>query len=450
MQVSDLDSLVSQVRTAARLGRALGNAATPAVRAGLRTGRRLYNYVASPAKKKRKRSVAASGKRRKVSKKGRKRRKMRISYQGKMGPNFPAMVDKKKVAIYQRMGYLIEYETGGAVSDPNAVYLAHGVPTRVLFEAICGGFTRKVLNKFGLSIKGWEIAGMTGSVEDKFFWTLQVQAGPTAGVANTNSATVTGNQTAINLAIALADLFMTVTSAGQRFQEFIELRCIWTRRPAATDDYREEARYLLSDINVDVMCRSYLTLQNRTEAVRAQVSETDQTSMLDVAHNPLIGRTYFGKTTQINMKSMDSGSTNDFISIDRLTGFDSQVNGAALATVGIKKLPYWNDLTHVYGSTNTYLKAGEIRDSVFTYMKKYKCAKILQTLLDYMSTATTSAAGTNATMFYWPCRMLGFEKKIDSRTGGQPDIVVAYQTGYTLGAMVSVSKRNAPLRVIAA
>jgi len=449
---NSLSTLVSAGERAARIGRDLGNVLVPRGSrraAALGSAARAARKLVFGESNKRKRSGAGGGagrpkKRRKVI----RRRKVRVQYQGKIGPRFPGYLTNKKVNLMQRSGYVIEYETGGSVSDANAVYLAHGLPTRIVLEAMCGAITRKAMMKFGLEMKGWEIGAMTGSANDRFLWNLQYQLGPSSGTTNGNAAVVLGNQTFINLMVALANLFMASVANGARFQEFIEVRLLWTNRPAATDDFREEFRVMLSDLDVYLMCKSVMTLQNRTEAVKSEVSEVDQTNILDVAHNPLVGKMYSGRTTQINMKSLDSAIDNNFLTLSALSGFDSVAASGALTTAGARKLPYWNDFTHMRGSTNLTLKAGEIRDSVIYYEKKFRAATILQKLLDYMSTSTTSSTGSDSTNLYWPCKMIGLEKKLDSRTAGQPDVVVAFQLNYTLGARCVISKRNAPLRVI--
>lgn len=372
-----------------------------------------------------------------------------MQYQGRIGPRLPGVVTMKKVSLHQRQGYVLDFETGGAVTDPNAVYLAHGVPARAVLESMCGGIARKALLKFGLDMKGWEVGAVTGNAADRFTWTMQYQSGPATGLTVVTSATVLGNQTAIQLMVALANMFMAAVAAGQRFQEFVELRLLWVNRPAATDDFREEYRVMISDLSVYLLYKSKLTVQNRTQAVKSETSEIDQTNMLDVAHNPLVGQLYTGRTTQINMKSMDNASDNNFISINNLSGFDSVAAGAATTTAGCRRLPYWNDLTHVRGSTPVSLKAGEIRDSILMYEKKWRAATILQKLMDFMATSTATSTATDNTNLYWPVKLFGFEKKIDTRTAGQPDISVAYQLHYTIGSRVKVTKRNAPLRVIA-
>lgn len=451
---ADFERGLGQLNDALRWGNRMYEQLGPSANALATGAGQAYDFMRGPRRIKapaygsKKKSFRKKAKGKGMRGPGGPRRRIRKWTLGRVGRKMPKRAKKRAVGGMQRQGYLIEYETGGAISDPQAVYIAHGIPTRVVLEAVCGGITRKVLRKFGLEIKGWEIGQMTGNFADKFVWNLQKQATQTAGITSLNSATIAGDATAIQLALALADLFMNSVSSSQRFQEFVELRCLWTRVPVDVADYREEYRVMLSDLNVSVMCKNTLTMQNRTEAVKAQVTETDQTNTLDIAHNPLMGRVYYGKTTQINMKSMNDATVNDFLAIDRTAGFDVAVAGGANTTAGVRKLPYWNDLTNVYGSTGTTLKAGEIRDSVLTYSKKYKFARLMQKLLDYLATGNTSVAGSNTTMFYWPARMFGFEKKLDSRTSGQPDIVLAYQINYVLGAAVSISKRNAPLRVI--
>lgn len=453
MSLSDLDSLVTAGRTAVRVGQQLGNALVPAgsrrAAALAAAGNAAKNFVFGKQKKRKRSGASARAGRKRPRKRLRRtfRRKLRIDYQGRLGPNFSPYVQKKAISMNQRKGYVIEYETGGAITDVSAVYVAHGMPARVLLEAVCGGITRMALKKFGLEIKGWEIGVLTGSTSDSFQWALQKQSTSVGGTSNDNSVAINGVGKAIDLALVLADRFMATTTNTQNFMEYTELRLIWTRGTAPVD-YREEWRVMLSDLNVHYNLKTVLTLQNRTQAVKLETADVDQTNALDVAHNPLVGRIYYGKTTQINMKSMDDPTNNSFITLSPLSGLDTVQASLAATTIGAKKLPMWNDLTNVRGSTDMFVKAGEIRDSKMYISKSERFSSFIKKMMEYMRTANTSAAGTDQIQMYFPCRMLGFEKKIDSRTAGQPDVTVAFQLNYVLGARVTLTKRNAPLRVI--
>lgn len=444
---------VSSLPRAVQYGRHLGNALVPRgsrrARAVAAAGRTLKKWVSGGAKKRRAScGCAGAAKPRKRVRTSYKVKRKYPVYRGKMGPKFPRKPSNWGINRYQTHGYVIDYENGGTATDAQAVYVAHGMPNRTVVEAIAGALTRKAMSKFGLEIKGWEVGAITSNSADRFTWTIATQAGPTAGLTYTNSAVILGNQTTINLSIALANLFMAVVAVGSRYTEFVEIRCGWLNRPAATDDFREEYRVMLSDIDVYLMIKSTLTLQNRTLAVKSEETEVDQTNSLDIAHNPLIGRVYYGRGTHINMKSMDGGVANDFVSLSPLTGLDAVAASGASTTLGARKLPSWYDLTNVRGSSPTFLKAGEIRDSVIYFEKKYRFATLMQKMLDYMSTSTATVTGTDATEIYWPIKMFGFEKKIDTRTAGQPSVTVGYQINYQLGVRCVVTKRNAPLRVI--
>lgn len=456
--LSDLDSLISTARSAARIGRNIGNALVPRGSARARAlsagAERIANAVTGSSKKKknrkRKRPANAGGRAGRPRKKGKRGRRISTDLTGRVGLRLPAYAAKLSVAKIQRLGYHVEYESGGSITDPAAVYVAHGFPTRVVLEGMCCAIVRRTLMKFGLEIKGWNVGGMTGSSADRFQWTVQHQNDSVGSVINISGAVLNGQGTALQLGVNLANLFMQLVTNTQNYQNIVEIRCLWTRvtgvAPNEVTDYREEYRMMASDIDIQMYYRSILTLQNRTNSVGGG---TDESSVLDVAHNPLIGKVYFGKNTHVNMKSMDGSIDNRFITINPDTGFNGVAASAAATTVGAKKLPYWQDLTNVYGSTNCDLKAGEIRDSYLVHKKVYKFANIFKLLFDFMRTADTSALGTDQVMIKFPIKVLGFEKKIDSRTAGQPDVALAWQHTYHLGFMMSMKRRHAPLRLIA-
>lgn len=448
-----LDSLVSAVRAGSRLGREIGNALVPRgsrrARALSEGAKRVVRVIKGSGKKKRPPSRAPGPKPPKKRRKG-QTKGYRLQGRGRIGPPFPNRAKYATVNVIQRQGYMIEYEAGGSVQDPAAVYVAQGFPARVVLESMCGSIVRKMFIKFGLEIKGWTVGAMTGDATDRFQWTIQHQTNSPGAVVNALSAEVNGSVTAANLAFALADLFMSITPNTQTYMNIVEIRCLWRRfltaGPPATYDFREEYRVIANDLDITMYFKSMLTLQNRTNSVGGGA---DESSVLDVAHNPLVGKKYFGRGTHVNMKSMDGGADNRFLSINVNTGFNAVPASDLTTTSGARKLPYWNDLTNIYGSTGLLLAPGEIRDSFLYHKKTYKFAALHKMLFDFMRTAATAPLGTDQIMINFPVRVLGFEKKIDSRTAGQPDVVVAWQMNYTLGMMCTHKRRSAPLRLIA-
>lgn len=89
------------------------------------------------------------------------------TYRGHMGGRVPRPM-YSGISKFERSGAVIEWEHGQTNQSSKCVYAAHGVGVQTVVHAVFCSIIRKALLKFGLCLKGWQNAGITGSNADKF------------------------------------------------------------------------------------------------------------------------------------------------------------------------------------------------------------------------------------------------------------------------------------------
>jgi len=365
------------------------------------------------------------------------------TYEGNFKGRLPRGGLYRNMSKYEKLGYVIEFESGGITSDQEAVYFMHGMPNQVLLEAVCGGMARKALDKFNFSIKGWNTQQLTQSTSDLFQWFLSYKTTPTGPITTVASAGAAGNQTALVWAIDLANLFCNIVTSGLTYVEFTTVRGQWTR--SGGGDFLEEWRQETMDIDVHFKLMSNLTLQNRTPAA---TGVADETSALDVANNPVNVKVFRCSSNQVFPRSQDVGVGNVFLTLDKGTGFATV--GASVANVagGMKKVPDWHQFTYTYSQTRSTIGPGNMKDDVFYITKVMRLNSFITKMMDFLRTGTTSGGTNNACITRFPSKMIGIDRRLDTRTS-EPPVTIGFEVNQKLGCYITCKKRYVPLRMLA-
>lgn len=361
---------------------------------------------------------------------------------GRQGRRFGKPL-KKRVPRYATMGYVLEYEHGQTDTSPQAVYAAHGVGNASLLIGVCAAITRRALKRFGMTLKSWQQGAVTGDADDKFQWTIQTKNAPNGGVSNHQSSIVTGTGFGITMATDLADLMMAQYTASRVYWEVVEVRLVWTKVVGANPtQWREEYRRMASDLYFDIYIKSVLSVQNRTPAA---TGTADETNALDVAANPLVGRIYQGNGTEISFVAQDGGGSNTFLTLDKYYGFDTKGSHVTSGAGLIGKAPPHTAFSNCYASRMVMLAPGEIRDDVLVIKKKMSFNQFIYKMSNYLRNSSTVALSTNESQIWMPYRMIGLERKLDTRSN-EPDVSLGLETNFKLMIYCSDRTKTAPVR----
>ena len=171
-------------------------------------------------------------------------------------------------------------------------------------------------------------------------------------------------------------------------------------------------------------------MQNRTLAGGA--GTTDQSSMLDIANNPLDGRLYSGLGNGAIPKFADnSASLVESFFGDRESGIIAAVPDTALGNWtqemydNYRRPPSSGSFQGVKKTCKISLKPGEIRTSFVNYRKNMSVNEYFQR--NQQALYQYTRGGTAAPMhFMGNFRFYGFEKRCNT-TVDEPDISVGYE-----------------------
>lgn len=367
------------------------------------------------------------------------------TYRGHMGGRVPRPMSSG-ISKFERSGAVIEWEHGQTNQSSKCVYAAHGVGVQTVVHAVFCSIIRKALLKFGLCLKGWQNAGITGSNADKFQFWLQFKSSPDGAVSNATSVLVNGLATGASLAEAAANCLMSQYGVSFNYFEIVEIRVVWYRNPTgvpADDDYREEYRRMADELVFDINVYSKLSVQNRTPAA---TGAADETNALDVANNPVYGRVYEGVGTVLSVKAQD-GVNNPFLKLNKDYGFDTESGAAVDVPAGIGKPPMHHAFTRCYKSSPIAISPGQIRDSVLSYRKRVTLTKFVFMVSNYLRSGVSLAASTSDTQNWFPNRMIGLERKLDTRTS-EPDVILGFEVNQKVMVYCNDYRKASPLRLL--
>lgn len=350
----------------------------------------------------------------------------------------------KKVSIskyYGKNGVVSKQEFGASLSDPNALYIGHGLPSNYLVGHIARNIIKKLYTKAGLEIRDWADGPPFDAAEQHIFQ-FEWYASATSVTGNlTDTATfVTGNQ--------YKDIFDKVAATmigiqGSNPTQPVKWGIVTFFAINAGQRYMK-AQLQLQRVHLDFEFISQLKIQNVTEAATGTGPNDDLVT--NVEANPLIGKHYF-RTSWKNGFDLHwrpgSKLTWDGFFANQSTGIIASTATDANASSGYNqtfdKPPPYFAFNSTKGDT-VKVAPGEIKTSFI----KFKTHIMWQNMYDKIYKAFN---GTTAIvpMEFGSCKLVGLEKLLDSRLESDSNVTIQYEVMQQLkSTMVEVKQGTLP------
>jgi len=365
------------------------------------------------------------------------RNRMRGYYKGRFrGPK------SRRLNPYDVKGVHYILEQGGSVEDAQASYITVGAtPARAFCEAVAGSIWKLFWEKDSNNqIDSWDNA-ITGTVGDNFGWIISYRTLQDGAVLAVPATITTGNQSHLTCAINLMNAIMNQMAANAYF-ELVQISA-YHRIDQTVDDYVREARYKADDFSFVFNCKAHLKCQNRTLAA---TGGADESSMLDVANNPLEGKIYRGTGTINPIKHMAAtlGGANASLSQSKDGGFGFlrvALLGAACPN-SLTKPPPFSTFQYMRSHKNIRLAPGAIRSEWVSWKSRMTFRGFLKMFLEFLRSGNTlDAATVTPNVVAIPCVAIGMERMLDSRTA-EPNIALSYELTHDVQMICRFKKNN--------
>lgn len=375
------------------------------------------------------------GKRRRSGKNGVSSRR-RVSKRNRRNKRQPRRrrVKKNGNAKFYTRGCVMTKEFGGQHTDPQCIYVGHGIASNTMLHCVFNALVRGLLNKHGIEFSSYQEPLRTNN--DSLHVILYYMENSEDGEQNTATVHITDTMTCESLTTALLAQFDTV-HANVRPAIFRALTLHTTRiqideDPTYTPSY-PVATIMLDQVNLDIDVYSTLKIQNTTLA-----NATDYEHVYTaVDNNPIVGFEYKSKKwTNILHPHGRHGWSNQ-ASYDPYRASDD--TGLVLAEAANsenaqtrKPPPGW-----YFGaeSKKVIVPAGGFRVSKW----RFKTQISMNTWAAKMALPLT-AHSTEFDLELGKVEMFGLEKVLDSRQGDQTPVRVQFQLDQTYKVAYTMRK----------
>lgn len=344
---------------------------------------------------------------------------------------------KFKANKFVQSGAILKTDTGDIVSDAECVYVGHHtMPVVQLYRVIWFSIVRLFAKKAKLDFIQWD---------QDILPNMPVGAAPIRVEVEWKAQEGTANGVPIQLIMvgrswrALADELKDIVAPifDDGTDAMIESIRFGTDASGHTGDVVLRG----TDISIQVVGNSVMTLQNRTNSGTA--AGEDHSGILDVAHNPLRGKIYSGRGSTAAIKDGETTIASGLTSpvFDVTTGVMKFESDSASHNAGIinllKKPPLPGIFRRVTKSAYVKLQPGEIKKSVCSSKYVFR----LNTWFRNMKPQLRALAGggfTNPTDFpYGKNTFFGLEKECDIGGASEPEITVGFEHTLTMSAVAS-------------
>lgn len=329
---------------------------------------------------------------------------------------------------------VLKYEAGGALDDPDAVYLGHGTPTRQLARSCFMAMVRQLLSKYGINFTDWnETIYVLNSTGVPFEMTLYWNYGPQENIAWKGSTIqLQPTDTYYTLADDLLSKFCVDYKAAMdavdiQYQPEFHKLVLYKGVDEETENF-EVASIELKNCRVNYYYSSSLRLQNQT-AAGTNGAVTDVNNV-----NPLEGKVYFGPKGKnyfpLKYKAPEANDTDYKGWVPHVThGYIRDLAKYHVESL-FDDLPSAKD-THASGTKKFALHPGQIVVDRISHRRTVKIATFLKQLQNEWTTPTWH--GTNV----GTCRVMGFEKLLADRGGTPGPVKVAWEVNYTISCSIT-------------
>lgn len=337
---------------------------------------------------------------------------------GKSGPSIPR-VKKAKVSKALRKGFELSYESRGTVTDPNCIYVGHGLPVAQVVRAMLRLVIKDLFKKHGVDIIDWN---HNIPIQNAESYTISLQY-----FATYSSSALTSFSTSVTSG-SWEDLanawYVAMDTAFTTSLEIPKIhKAILTEGPTG----RTIAQIWLDNYNVGIQFQSWLNIQNSTLAGTGLGTNDDQDNDINV--NPIRCRKYLGQKdlnafTPKNRTEASLATWTGFVVNPDYGTFET--TSTALGDRLYQKPP----LASVFEGTkssNFVLEPGEIRTSKLVYKKNLKLQALFGKLLRFFVDRTQ----TKPVIYLGRTAMIAAEHKLKNE--GDADVLVSYEHNLKLG-----------------
>jgi hypothetical protein len=320
-------------------------------------------------------------------------------------------------------------------TSPDCAYVGHSfAPFRIL-GGFCAAMVRLLFEKQGHSVR---------TMEDKIRGNLDIPYTVTSGIMEYTYRT-TANASFILKAITpdingtyedLALLFYTdlMSLANTVQYDLIELR--WKGKESGASP---RVVIDLTAAKVHMSHMSYASLQNRTTA---KTGTADESSMLDVANNPLEGKSYSGSGTGAQIRFNNSAITllSGFVCDTSTGSIEFNVNGPnvepEMYTI-LRRPPLASAFGYVKKSGKVRLSPGSIRKSVLKFQRSMGVNNFMYAMRNYMN----QTVSTDIRIPMGSFQFFAFEKLCNTDTD-EPDITIGMEVNQTYRTYITEGFRG--------
>lgn len=354
---------------------------------------------------------------------------------GFMKPNF-RKGRRVTTSSFLKSGVGMHVEFGSVSADSDCVWLGHSFAMQQILYITCCALVKKLFSK-----AGYQVANMYAKIQDQSA-TWVVSPGTVAytysysahGSPNNTPLTIAADATFDAVAVQFRNSIMaTLAAAGGNHENLFLMELSLTF--SGTSNGSRDAVVNLANSVMKYNCDSKMVLQNRTVA---QSGAGDETSALDVANNPISGKSYEGKGNGAvpNYRGETSlVAGNSFIGDSNSGYIEFNVNGTSVdaSTKATFRRPCnAQAFTNVSRSKGVLLAPGAIKTSVIKYVNTIGLNMMIAKLKDWGERNFTPGFDKITPIGYF--RMFAFEKKCNTRVD-EPSISVGVELNCMYRAM---------------
>lgn len=340
---------------------------------------------------------------------------------------------RSKISKFQnKHGVVSKYEFGSSLSDPECVYIGHGINANQLIETVARCLVKSLYTKHGWEIPSFsEPIPLSGS--DVHFIQLETYASTvTPAYTLTNTANIVSGDTwegAVNRLLTV----MTPLASDKRRWVSISL---FDGSNAGADRVML-AKIMLSAFDMRFSFASMLKIQNVTEAATGADANDELTT--NVEANPLHGKEYVSTEWKngfelfwrpgVAIVTWDGFFVDASTGLIRTTATDST---PAAGTYNDFKKPPPDFVFRATKSAKVLIQPGEIKTSKIIFRTRI----MFQNMMEKTSDAWLNySITTNPVIDFGFAKMVALEKLLDSRLASDANCTIQFEVDQTLKVM---------------
>lgn len=318
---------------------------------------------------------------------------------------------------YQRDGSVVKLETGGEVTDDQAVYAGVGIPGGRLLPSMVRAILTCMFRRHGVEVVDWTkfplVDNQLYTIQFRYFLPESVAPTEIKSTAYTQSS---NQDTYANIAQQMTNQLLSDLGAMVLDIEF-ERAILYVGQAIA-------AEINLERLSFDVNSVAKITIQNRT------LGSSSSTDIDSIGSNPLKGKVYEvnGNRYEHSGKISTADTPLTFLT-DQSFGW-IRTSTSSLPTVNALQKP--PNVSYFHGAKGHGFLLQPGQSTTFTTSRKQHLS--LKQLWKALGENVHIAQQKSSHTTLGSSIMVGLEKSLDSRSAEQePPIILAFQTDVKLG-----------------